>query len=108
MESTQVYDPDQTDMTKHTSHEYMPFVPPTHSTSPSGVATLPIDSRTTGSYSSTDTSTEDGVVYIRNQKPVQDSDTSDDEGQKPSALVKQSSSILKPPEIRDDDEASTR
>ena len=107
MESTQVYEPDQTDMTEHTSHERMPFVPPRHSTSPSGTAALSIDSRTTGSYSLTDTSMKDEVVYIRTQKPVQDSGTSDDKkGQNPSVLVKQSS-ILKPPEIHDDDEGFT-
>jgi hypothetical protein len=105
--NTQAYEPDQTDMTEHTSHERMPFVPPRHCTSPSGAATLPPESHSTGSYSSSDSSsTEDEVIYIGTQKPVQESDTSDDEGQKPSALVKQRSTS-NPPEIHDDDEGFT-
>ena len=89
-ERTQIEEPDHTDMTEYTSQERMPFVPPMHSTPPSGEAALPVASRTTGSYSSTDesSSTADEVIYIRTQKPVQESDTSDEEGQKPSAFVK--------------------
>ena len=76
-------EPDPTAMTEHTSPEHMPFVPPRHSTLPSGAAALPLGSRSTDSSSSTDTSTEDKVVYLRTQKPVQEEkywDTSDEEG----------------------------
>ena len=107
VERTPIDEPDQMDMTEYTSQERMPFAPSRHSTSPSGEVALPIDSCTTGSYPSTEeSSTEDEVIYIRTQKPVQESDTSEDEGQKPSALVKQRS-IPKPLVTYDDDEGFT-
>ena len=89
----------------------MPFVPPRHtsSTSPSGAAALPLGSRTTDLSSSTDTSTEDEVVYLRTQKPVQeekDWDTSDEEGHKPRAVALSSTSmrgISKTPVANDDE-----
>ena len=80
---------------QHTSQEHsMPFVPPRQSTSPSGAAALPLGSCATDSSSATDTTTEDEVVYIRTQKPVPEEhewDTSDEEGHKPSAVIKSSS-----------------
>ena len=87
--SLQGSEPDPNDMTEHTSPEHVQFVPPRHSTSPSGAAAIPLGSRTMDSSSSTDTSTEDEVVYLRTQKPVQDEkdfDTSDEEGQSPVRL----------------------
>ena len=90
VESIQEYAPDPTAQTEHTSPEQMPFVPPRHSTSPSGAAAYPVGSRTTDSSSTTDTSTEDEVVYLRTQKPVpedKDWDTSEDEGHNPDAAA---------------------